>query len=145
MKNLVKSFEIDHRTLRAGIYLRSELYQTKSWDVRLVAPSEHRPLTPGAMHVIEHVMAQRLRETKQLAGRAIAVCPMGCLTGLYIITTASVTMMDIVEGFKNAANVFPLDGIEQVPGMNEVQCGNPGLNDIPGANRAIRRFLELWN
>lgn len=144
MANLVKSFEIDHRTLRAGIYLRSEPYQTKSWDVRLVAPSEHQPLTPGAMHVIEHVMAQRLRETKRLAGRVIAVCPMGCLTGLYIITTASVTMMDIVEGFRDAASVFPLAGIEQVPGMNEVQCGNPGLNDIPGANQAIGKFLELW-
>lgn len=111
---------------------------TKSWDIRFVAPSKFMPMTPGAMHVLEHCLAEWLREQPKIGEKIIAVCPMGCLTGMYIITSESATMMEIVTGLKSVLDKFPLRSIDEVPGMNEIQCGNPMLYDIEDANRYAR-------
>lgn len=134
----VASFAVDHRTLRAGVYERARKYGTISWDVRLVAPSEHRPLTPGAMHVLEHCLAEWLREGEL---EVIAVCPMGCLTGLYVVTPERVSREELTKALFMAFSRFPILR-EDIPGMNEIQCGNPELCDVAGANVSAMEFCK---
>lgn len=99
-------------------------------------------MTPGAVHVLEHTFAQGLREVAGFGEKVIALCPMGCLTGLYLITDADVRIEDVLYAIRDAAiRYFPLENVSDVPGMNYLQCGNPTLADIAGANDAIREFL----
>ena len=65
-KSVVSSFDVDHRTLREGLYLRStytinEQLAVLSWDLRFCAPMDCAPLSSGVVHTIEHLMAYYLR------------------------------------------------------------------------------------
>ena len=65
-KSVVSSFDVDHRTLTEGLYLRStytinETLQVLSWDLRFTAPMARQPLSAGTIHTIEHLMAYYLR------------------------------------------------------------------------------------
>lgn len=138
----VASFQVDHTKLAEGIYLRSRHGKISSWDLRFRRPSAHKPMTPGAVHVLEHVLATYLREIPELGDKVIALCPMGCLTGFYLVTET----LRSSEIIKNALvrielERFPLLSLAEVPGMNEVQCGNPDLNDLQGANDAFGEFV----
>lgn len=142
-KYKVASFEVDHTTLCQGVYLRSSHKDTLSWDLRMRTPSECRPMTPGAVHVLEHTLAQGLREVEGFGDKVVALCPMGCLTGLYLITDAGVRLEDVLYALRDVAyRYFPLLEKEDVPGLNMVQCGNPWLADIDGANNAMREFIN---
>lgn len=144
----VASFDVDHLTLREGVYVRSE-YRTKegsllqSWDIRLIAPGFGRCMSAGAMHVIEHTLAHYLRVDTPIADKVISVCPMGCLTGLYIVTE-QVSMDDMIKSLQYAMLRFPIERKEDVVALNESQCGNPSLCDLSGANIIIKRFLDFY-
>ena len=141
--NKVASFSVDHTTLRQGVYLRSSHKDTLSWDLRMRTPSERRPMTPGAVHILEHTLAQGLREVDGFGDKVIALCPMGCLTGLYLITDSDVRIEDVLFAIRDVAyRYFPLLEADDVPGLNEVQCGNPYLFDIDGANESMREFIQ---
>ena len=78
-KNIVSSFDVDHRTLDAGLYLRSvytinDEYQVRSWDLRFRAPMAHAPLGSGEVHTIEHLMAYYLRLDEKIGS---AIVPYG--------------------------------------------------------------------
>ena len=56
-KSIVSSFDVDHRTLDAGLYLRSvytinDELAVRSWDLRFRAPMAHAPLGSGEVHRI---------------------------------------------------------------------------------------------
>lgn len=139
----VASFIVDHTKLDPGIYRQGASNGTQSWDLRFVAPRDKKPLSPGAVHVIEHVFAQGLRQEPVFGEKVVAFCPMGCLTGFYLITDNSATdEMVAAAVYLIAASRFPLKDKTDVPAMNEVQCGNPDLADISGANEAIKKFIE---
>ena len=90
-KSIVSSFDVDHRTLDAGLYLRSvytinDQYQVRSWDLRFRAPMAHAPLGSGEVHTIEHLMAYYLRLDEKIGASIVSFCPMGCKTGFYLST-----------------------------------------------------------
>ena len=145
-ENRVASFAVDHTTLRQGVYLRSSHKDTLSWDIRMRAPSENRSMTAGAVHVLEHTLAQGLREVDGFGDKVIALCPMGCLTGLYLITDNDVEIKDVLFAIREVAFMyFPLLEKDDVPGLNTRQCGNPYLADVGGANTAMREFINAIN
>ena len=66
-KNIVSSFDVDHRTLDAGLYLRSvytinEEYQVRSWDLRFRAPMAHAPLGSGEVPNFCDLLTEELQE-----------------------------------------------------------------------------------
>lgn len=137
----VASFNVDHRELKEGIYLRSEHNGTRSWDIRCIAPSHFERMSSGASHVIEHMLAHYLRET-EIADEIIAFCPMGCLTGFYLITTDEVSYEAVKQTVvATMKRCFPVYDVYKVPGMNKEQCGSPFLYDMKGASETILRFL----
>ena len=113
-KNVVSSFDVDHRTLDAGLYLRSvytinEEFAVRSWDLRFRAPMAHAPLGSGEVHTIEHLMAYYLRLDQKIGSSIVSFCPMGCKTGFYLSTMQNVEAEDIRMALaKVYKEVFPL-------------------------------------
>ena len=151
LEKVVSSFDVDHRTLSEGLYLRStytinEQIKVLSWDLRFCAPMARKPLSAGTVHTIEHLMAYYLRLDPVIGSAIVSFCPMGCQTGFYLSTTNSVTREDIAAALTRVYNkVFPIHTTEDIVGLNEIQCGNPYLYDIEGTNAAMERYINLLN
>lgn len=148
-KSVVSSFDVDHRTLREGLYLRStytinDSLAVLSWDLRFCAPMDKQPLSAGVVHTIEHLMAYHLRLDEKIGGAIVSFCPMGCQTGFYISTMNSVTADDIAAALKRVyERVFPIHSTDDIVGLNEVQCGNPALYAIEPTNEAMAKYIEI--
>lgn len=148
-KSVVSSFDVDHRTLREGLYLRStyrisDSLAVLSWDMRFRAPMAHSPLGSGEVHTIEHLMAYYLRLDPEIGKAVVSFCPMGCKTGFYLSTMNSVTAESIRAALARVyRDVFPIHSAADVVGLNERQCGNPGLYSIDSTNHAMRDYLRV--
>ena len=147
-KSVVSSFDVDHITLKAGLYLRSvytinEEYAVHSWDMRFRAPMDHAPLGAEEVHTIEHLMAYYLRLDSEIGRSIVSFCPMGCKTGFYLSTMNDVTAEQIRSALARVyKQVFPLKSKGDIVGLNEVQCGNPGLFAIASTNYAMAQYMR---
>ena len=147
-KNIVSSFDVDHRTLDAGLYLRSvyainDTYQVRSWDLRFRAPMAHAPLGSGEVHTIEHLMAYYLRLDEKIGKSIVSFCPMGCKTGFYLSTMQDVEAEDVRMALAGVyKRVLPLKSAIDIMGLNEIQCGNPGLYAISTTNAAMAEYMR---
>ena len=148
-KSVVSSFDVDHLTLKEGLYLRSvytinDEYAVHSWDMRFRAPMDHAPLGAEEVHTIEHMMAYYLRLDPVVGKSIVSFCPMGCQTGFYLSTMNSVTADDIAAALKRVyERVFPIHSTDDIVGLNEVQCGNPALYAIEPTNEAMAKYIEI--
>ncbi|MBR4994707.1 MAG: S-ribosylhomocysteine lyase [Alistipes sp.] len=147
-KSVVSSFDVDHITLKEGLYLRSvytinDTLAVHSWDMRFRAPMDHSPLGSGEVHTIEHLMAYHLRLDPVIGASIVSFCPMGCKTGFYLSTMNNVDAEDIRLALARVyKNVFPLKSKDDIVGLNEVQCGNPGLYAIAATNDAMAQYMR---
>ena len=147
-KSVVSSFDVDHLTLKEGLYLRSvytinEQYAVHSWDMRFRAPMDHAPLGAEEVHTIEHLMAYNLRLDPVIGHSIVSFCPMGCKTGFYLSTMNDVTAEQIREALARVyKQVFPLKSKDDIVGLNEVQCGNPGLFAVASTNFAMAQYMR---
>ena len=147
-KSVVSSFDVDHITLKAGLYLRSvytinDEYAVHSWDMRFRAPMDHAPLGAEEVHTIEHLMAYYLRLDPVIGHSIVSFCPMGCKTGFYLSTMNDITAEQIREALARVyKQVFPLKSKDDIVGLNEVQCGNPGLYAIATTNFAMAQYMR---
>ena len=147
-KSVVSSFDVDHRTLREGLYLRStytinDSLAVLSWDLRFCAPMDKKPLSAGVVHTIEHLMAYHLRLDEKIGASIVSFCPMGCLTGFYLSTMNNIDAEDIAAALIRVyEKVFPIASTDDIVGLNEVQCGNPALYAIDETNEAMGRYVE---
>ena len=147
-KSVVSSFDVDHLTLKEGLYLRSvytinDELAVHSWDMRFCAPMAHAPLDSGVVHTIEHLMAYYLRLDSVVAASIVSFCPMGCKTGFYLSTMNNVDAEQIREALARVyKQAFPLKSKEDIVGLNEVQCGNPGLFAVASTNEAMAKYMR---
>lgn len=147
-KSVVSSFDVDHITLKAGLYLRSvytinDEYAVHSWDMRFRTPMDHAPLGAEEVHTIEHLMAYYLRLDPVIGHSIVSFCPMGCKTGFYLSTMNDVTAEQIREALARVyKQVFPLKSKDDIVGLNEVQCGNPGLYAVASTNFAMAQYMR---
>lgn len=143
---IVPSFEVDHTTLDAGLYLRekrriSPFSKIKVWDLRFVAPRDKKYITQGGSHTIEHIMAYKLRYV--LGKKYISFCPMGCNTGFYFISKNSLTREQLVEALIEVIdNTLPLICSNEIPGMDEYGCGRPTMFNMNNANFWMNSFRQ---
>lgn len=148
-KSVVSSFDVDHRTLREGLYLRSTYtinddLAVLSWDLRFCAPMDRKPLSAGVVHTIEHLMAYYLRLDEKVGKSIVSFCPMGCQTGFYLSTMNDITAEDIKAALGRVyKKVFPIASTDDIVGLNEVQCGNPRLYAVEETNEAMSRYISI--
>lgn len=145
---VVESFELDHDAVVAP-YIRKagdrEIPgggRVCKYDLRFTQPNTEPHLTIEAAHSIEHILAYTLRE---FSDDIIGVSPMGCLTGIYVITTG---VIDTAAAMKSIAiqGLQRLLEFEAVPGAESSKsCGSYQLHDLAGAKVAAKRFLAAEN
>ena len=126
-KSVVSSFDVDHLTLKEGLYLRSvyrinDTLAVHSWDMRFRAPMAHAPLGSGEVHTIEHLMAYYLRLDPVIGPSVVSFCPMGCKTGFYLSTMNNVDAEQIRAAL---ARVY-----------------NPGLYAVASTNEAMAQYMR---
>ena len=147
-KSVVSSFDVDHLTLKEGLYLRSvytinDEFAVHSWDMRFRAPMDYAPLGSGEVHTIEHLMAYYLRLDPVIGKSIVSFCPMGCKTGFYLSPMNNVTAEQIRAALARVyKEAFPLKSKNDIVGLNEVQCGNPGLFAVATTNEAMAQYLR---
>ncbi|MBQ5635913.1 MAG: S-ribosylhomocysteine lyase [Alistipes sp.] len=148
-KSVVSSFDVDHRTLREGLYLRStykinDELSVLSWDLRFCAPMDKKPLAAGAVHTIEHLMAYHLRLDPTIGASIVSFCPMGCQTGFYLSTMNDISAEQIAEALRSVyEKVFPIKSTDDIVGLNVIQCGNPDLYAIEETNAAMSAYINV--
>ena len=68
---------------------------------------------------------------------------MGCKTVFYLSTMNDVTAEQIREALARVyKQAFPLKSKEDIVGLNEVQCGNPGLFAVASTNAAMAQYMR---
>jgi S-ribosylhomocysteine lyase len=103
----------------------------------------HAPLGSGEVHTIEHLMAYYLRLDEKIGKSIVSFCPMGCKTGFYLSTMQDVEAEDVRMALAGVyKRVFPLKSAADVVGLNEIQCGNPGLYAIDTTNAAMAEYMR---
>ena len=148
-KSVVSSFDVDHRKLREGLYLRStykinDELSVLSWDLRFCAPMDKKPLAAGVVHTIEHLMAYHLRLDPTIGASIVSFCPMGCQTGFYLSTMNDISAEQIAEALRSVyEKVFPINSTDDIVGLNVIQCGNPDLYAIEETNAAMSAYINV--
>ncbi|TDX52972.1 S-ribosylhomocysteine lyase [Orenia marismortui] len=141
-KTNVESFEFDHRKVTAPYIREVVVYENEDYgvvskyDIRVCQPNEDF-LEPGIIHSMEHLLADKIRD---IIEGVIDLSPMGCLTGFYLTVFGKRDLEEIkakiVESFKAASEV------EEVPAMNEIQCGNYRLHQPKLAKVKLEEFVS---
>lgn len=133
------SQKIDHRTLKPGIYLRASHSGVFTWDFRLVRPNDPERRIPGpVMHSIEHLLAQYLRPV--LGDDYIGVFPMGCGTGITILTRDNTHMYNNFQSLLLRTVVNIINDANSVPFSTEIECGACRYHSLDGAKRVLLSF-----
>ena len=142
----IPSFTIDHEKLLRGVYVsrvdmtpRGDVLTT--FDIRLTEPNRMPPVSPEALHTIEHLAATFLRNKEGWKEKVIYWGPMGCCTGCYLILQGDLKPKDIlsllIETFEF---ISAFDG--KIPGASPKDCGNYLFNDLDAAKKVAYKFLE---
>lgn len=142
----IASFTIDHLRLGPGVYV-SRRDTTPSgdaittFDIRLTAPNREKPVSPEALHTMEHLAATYLRNHREWGNKTVYWGPMGCCTGCYLILQGYLNPADILPVLRETFS-FIASFSGEIPGATPRDCGNYAFNDLEGAKRTAEVFLE---
>lgn len=143
----IPSFTIDHTRLEPGVFVsRRDVTPSgdviTTFDVRMTRPNREEPLSPRALHAMEHLAATFLRNHPQWKKRIVYWGPMGCCTGNYLIVQGEISSEDIV-GLLSETMTFVAAFEGEIPGATPRDCGNYSFMDLQGAREAALRYLEI--
>ena len=138
----IASFQVDHTTLRPGLYLSRRDGDVVTFDLRFKTPNTGDLLTNAEMHSAEHIIATLPPNSPQKDG-VIYFGPMGCQTGFYaLLDNAQLTMEDCIALIQS---VFEA-GAEftgEMPGKSAVECGNYINLDVDLAKAQCRYYADV--
>lgn len=142
----IPSFTIDHEKLLRGIYVSRKDETPKgdvmtTFDIRLTEPNRMDPVSPEALHTIEHLAATYLRNEPHWKDKVVYWGPMGCCTGCYLIMQGDLNSEDILPLMKDTFK-FIADFEGEIPGASPKDCGNYLFNDLPSAKKIADKFLS---
>lgn len=142
----IPSFTIDHEKLLRGIYIsRKDLTPhgdvLTTFDIRLIEPNRMKPVSPEALHTIEHLAATYLRNEPIWKERVVYWGPMGCCTGNYLILQGDLKSEDILTLMRDTFK-FIADFEGEIPGASPKDCGNYEFNDLAAAKATAKKYLN---
>lgn len=133
--------DVDHRlmtppTLRIQSHRDLDGSRACVWDLRVGQPNVSQLAMP-TVHSIEHFLGTYLREASD---RVLAVAPMGCQTGFYIVTVG-ITEFAEMAGLLEAA-LERVGRATAVPVANSEQCGWAENHSLVGAREVAAWLLH---
>lgn len=96
------------------------------------------------IHTLEHLFAGFMRE--HLNGpdvEIIDISPMGCRTGFYMSLVGEPDEQRVAEAWKaSMQDVLNVKRLEDIPELNEYQCGSYKMHSLEEAHDIARTVLE---
>lgn len=142
----IASFQVNHNTLRPGLYLSRQDGTVITYDLRFKTPNTGDLLTNGEMHSVEHILATLLRNSPH-KDSVIYFGPMGCQTGFYFLFDgATLTHAQAIALLQDClAKGAAWEG--EIPGKSAVECGNYRNLDVSLARiqcAYYRDVIQSW-
>jgi len=135
----IASFEINHLTLKEGIYISRIDDDIVTYDLRITLPNKFF-LDNDCMHTIEHLFAVYSRNHKIYGKHIIYFGPMGCRTGFYLLVR-NLSHEKALELTKEAfLYIKDYNGI--IPGTTEIECGNYKEHSLSKAKQTAGEFYN---
>lgn len=138
----IASFQVDHRTLKEGMYTSRVDGDVVTYDIRMVRPNCGTYLGYGAIHSLEHLFATYVRSGPK-SDQVIYVGPMGCRTGFYFLVRGMAPEEAIALVRESMDFIARYEGA--IPGATEAECGNYREQDLEGAREAARNMAAILN
>lgn len=136
----IKSFCVDHRILKEGIYISRIDGDCVTYDLRMCRPNTGILLDNSSIHTTEHMIATFIRNS-QIKDEVVYFGPMGCQTGFYLIVRDSVSANKVLKVLKKCLeDTVNYEG--EVFGNSEIECGNYINLDLAKAKRVCSVYLS---
>lgn len=146
---LLDSFLVDHTRMPAPAVRVAKTMKTPCgdtitvFDLRFCKPNKEMMGERG-IHTLEHLFAGFMRE--HLNGpdvEIIDISPMGCRTGFYMSLIGSPDEQRVAEAWKaSMEDVLKVERLEDIPELNEYQCGSYRMHSLDEARDIARTVLE---
>ncbi|QIZ75600.1 S-ribosylhomocysteine lyase [Ferrimonas lipolytica] len=145
---LLDSFTVDHTKMEAPAVRVAKSMQTPKGDVitvfdlRFCLPNAEI-LTERGIHTLEHLFAGFMRvHLNQGEQEIIDLSPMGCRTGFYMSLIGTPTEAEVAAAWQaSMKDVLAVERQEQIPELNEYQCGTYEMHSLDEAKAIATDIL----
>ena len=145
---LLDSFTVDHTIMAAPAVRVAKTMKTPNgdtitvFDLRFCRPNIEI-LTERGIHTLEHLFAGFMRDHLNGDGVVIVdISPMGCRTGFYMSLIGTPDEQRVAKAWKEAMeDVLKVKDQNQIPELNEYQCGSYKLHSLDEAQQIARNVL----
>ncbi|MXP49616.1 S-ribosylhomocysteine lyase [Pantoea sp. Eser] len=146
---LLDSFTVDHTIMGAPAVRVAKTMETPHgdtitvFDLRFCRPNIDI-LTERGIHTLEHLFAGFMRNHLNGDGVEIVdISPMGCRTGFYMSLIGTPDEQRVAKAWKGAMeDVLKVKDQNQIPELNEYQCGSYKLHSLEEAQLIARNVLS---
>ncbi|MGB2078187.1 MAG: S-ribosylhomocysteine lyase [Vibrio sp.] len=146
---LLDSFTVDHTRMHAPAVRVAKTMQTPKgdtitvFDLRFCIPNQDI-LSEKGIHTLEHLFAGFMRD--HLNGEhveIIDISPMGCRTGFYMSLIGTPSEQQVADCWLAAMkDVLAVASQEQIPELNEYQCGTYSMHSLQEAQAIAKNILD---
>ncbi len=145
---LLDSFLVDHTRMPAPAVRIAKTMQTPCgdtitvFDLRFCKPNQEIMGERG-IHTLEHLFAGFMREYLNGSDvEIIDISPMGCRTGFYMSLIGTPDEQRVAEAWKASMEaVLKVKRLEDIPELNEYQCGSYKMHSLEEAHEIARTIL----
>lgn len=146
---LLDSFTVDHTIMNAPAVRVAKTMKSPSGDVitvfdlRFNKPNESMMGEKG-IHTLEHLFAGFIRQhLNSDTIEVIDVSPMGCRTGFYMSLLGEPTESQVAAAWQKAMqDVLKVERMEDIPELNEYQCGTYVMHSLEEAKDIAQTVLD---
>jgi len=145
---LLDSFRVDHTIMNApAVRLAKEMVTPKGdlitvYDLRFCKPNQ-TILSEKGIHTLEHLFAGFMRDHLNSDDvEIIDISPMGCRTGFYMSLIGRPNEQRVADAWQAAMHdVLQVESMQQIPELNEYQCGTYQMHSLTEAQDIARDVL----
>ncbi|QCR37067.1 S-ribosylhomocysteine lyase [Nissabacter sp. SGAir0207] len=146
---LLDSFTVDHTRMAAPAVRVAKTMHTPHgdtitvFDLRFCRPNLE-VMPERGIHTLEHLFAGFMRNHLNGDGvEIIDISPMGCRTGFYMSLIGTPDEQRVADAWKGAmADVLKVSEQNQIPELNEYQCGTYQMHSLDEAQEIARHILD---
>ncbi|WP_044469743.1 S-ribosylhomocysteine lyase [Mannheimia massilioguelmaensis] len=146
---LLDSFKVDHRIMKAPAVRIAKTMRTPKgdditvFDLRFCIPNKENIPSKG-IHTLEHLFAGFMRDHLNARDvEIIDISPMGCRTGFYMSLIGCPDEQRVATAWLAAMkDVLVVKSQDQIPELNEYQCGTYTEHSLAEAQIAARHVIE---
>ena len=145
---LLDSFTVDHTIMKAPAVRIAKTMATPNkdvitvFDLRFCVPNASI-LSEKGIHTLEHLYAGFMRN--HLNGNGVEIIdlsPMGCRTGFYMSVIGAPSEQQVADAWLAAMrDVLAVASQEQIPELNEYQCGTYQMHSLTEAKQIAEVIL----